>query len=137
VPARLHLYNATFHLRYHVPVRSVLILLRPKADAADQAVRLVTAAFILTGLRVKKGQLPSIYEGVRVMHESTAYDEALEEGEIRHGHRVLLHLGRKLLGTPDPSIESTLNSVQDVEQLDRMTEAILSVKSWQQLLSTP
>ena len=33
VPARLHLYNAAFHLRFQVPVRSVLILLRPKADS--------------------------------------------------------------------------------------------------------
>ncbi|HET6880617.1 MAG TPA: hypothetical protein VFI31_10705, partial [Pirellulales bacterium] len=32
VPARLHLYNAAFHLRFQVPVRSVLILLRQKAD---------------------------------------------------------------------------------------------------------
>jgi hypothetical protein len=35
IPARLHLYNAAFHLRYQVPVRSVLVLLRPKADAND------------------------------------------------------------------------------------------------------
>src|SRR5437660_12303356 len=35
VTARVHLYNAAFYHRYHVPVRSVLILLRPKADAAD------------------------------------------------------------------------------------------------------
>lgn len=28
VTARLHLYNAAFHLRFQVPVRSVLILLR-------------------------------------------------------------------------------------------------------------
>jgi hypothetical protein len=102
-----------------------------------QAVRLMTAAFILTGLQVKKEQLPRIYEGVRVMHESTAYDQAMEEGEIRQSHRVLLQLGRKLWGSPDPSIESALSSIQDVERLDRMTEAILSVKSWQQLLSTP
>src|ERR1700674_1347125 len=30
VPARVHLYNAAFHLRFQVPVRSVVILLRPK-----------------------------------------------------------------------------------------------------------
>src|SRR5438045_5031179 len=30
--ARLHLYNAAFHLRYQAPVRSVAVLLRPKAD---------------------------------------------------------------------------------------------------------
>jgi hypothetical protein len=212
VPARMHLYNAAFHLRFGVPVRSLLILLRPKADAGDltgklayvcggsrvefeygvvrmwrqplepflhgglallplatlcqmpedkpldmalrevvreidrrliqecehaQAVRLMTAAFILTGLRVKKQDLGVIYQGVRVMHESTAYDMAVEEGEIRNSHRVLLRLGRKLWGTPDPSVESALKAIQDVERLERMAEAILTVKNWQELLATP
>lgn len=143
VSARLHLYNAAFHLRYRVPVRSILILLRPKADASNlsgklayacggkrvefeydvvrmwqeplvpflhgglgllplatlcklpegrplrealrelvreidrrliqetdhaHAVRLMTAAYILTGLRVQKEDLASIYDGVRIMH---------------------------------------------------------------------
>ncbi|HQU44906.1 MAG TPA: hypothetical protein PK867_18975, partial [Pirellulales bacterium] len=212
VPARLHLYNAAFHLRYHVPVRSVLILLRPKADGDrmtgklaytcggqrvefeyglvrmwqqpvepflhgglgllplatlcrmpedkpvaealrevvreidrrliqecehPQAVRLMTAAFILTGLRAKKENLASIYQEVRVMHESTAYDEAVEEGRIEASQRFLLKLGRKLLGPPDSSVESALTSIQDVERLERMVEAILTVKSWDELLSTP
>jgi hypothetical protein len=212
VASRLLLYNAAFHLRYQVPVRSVLVLLRPKADASDlsgkltyecagkrvefeydavrmwqqslepflhgglgllplatlcrmpedkplaealqevvreidrrlirecehaQAIRLMTASFILTGLRVKKENLATIYEGVRVMHESTAYDQAMEEGEIRSSHRVLLRQGRKLLGPPDPAAESALKSIQDVERLERMTEAILTAKSWEELLSSP
>lgn len=212
VPARLHLYNAAFHLRFQVPVRSMLVLLRPKADGErisgklaytcggqrvefeygvvrmwqqpvdpflhgglgllplatlcrvpedkplaealrgvvreidrrliqecehSQAVRLMTAAFILTGLRAKKEDLASIYQGVRVMHESTAYDAAVEEGRIEATHCVLLKQGRKLLGPPDPSVESGLTSIQDVERLERMTEAILTVKSWDELLSTP
>jgi hypothetical protein len=32
VDARLHLYNAMLHLKYGVPIRSILVLLRPKAD---------------------------------------------------------------------------------------------------------
>src|SRR5947208_2565579 len=32
VAARLHLYNAALHLRYGIPVQSVLVLMRPKAD---------------------------------------------------------------------------------------------------------
>src|SRR5437868_5752845 len=32
VVARLHLYNAVLHLKYMVPVRSVLVLLRAKAS---------------------------------------------------------------------------------------------------------
>jgi hypothetical protein len=70
------------------------------------------------------------------MHESTAYDMAVEEGRIEATHRVLLTLGRRLLGRPDPSVESALTSIQDVERLERITEAILTVKSWEELLST-
>jgi hypothetical protein len=103
----------------------------------SQAVRIMTAAFILTGLRVTREDLPSIYEGVRVMHESTAYDMAVEEGRIDASHRFLLKQGRKLLGPADPSVESALTSIQDVERLERMGEAILTVKSWEELLSTP
>src|SRR4051794_32145788 len=32
VDARLHFYNAAYHHHYHVPVRSILILLRSAAD---------------------------------------------------------------------------------------------------------
>lgn len=94
------------------------------------------AAFGLTGLRVKKEDLASIYQGVRVMHESTAYDMAVEEGCVKTSHRVLLKQGRRLLGLPQPSVEAALTSIQDVERLERMAEAILTVKSWEELLST-
>jgi hypothetical protein len=209
--ARLLLYNAAFHLRYRVPVRSVLILLRPKADTGDltgklsylcggkrvefeydvvrmwqqavdpflhgglallplatlcqmpadkplhdalrevvreidrrlaqetdhaQAVRLMTAAFILTGLRVHKEDLATIYDGVRIMHESTAYDLWMEEGEVRNSHRLLLRQGRKRFGPLDPSTELELTSIKDLARLERMADAVLSVNSWQELLAT-
>lgn len=70
------------------------------------------------------------------MHESTAYDMAVEEGCVKTSHRVLLRQGRKLLGAPEPSVEAALSSIQDVERLERMAEAILTVKSWEELLST-
>jgi hypothetical protein len=35
VPARCLLYNAALHFRFGAPVRTILILLRPKADDAD------------------------------------------------------------------------------------------------------
>ncbi|HEX7376810.1 MAG TPA: hypothetical protein VF278_06845 [Pirellulales bacterium] len=47
-----------------------------------------------------------------------------------------LRQGRKLLGVPGPSVETALSSIQDVERLERMAEAILTVKSWEELLST-
>lgn len=35
LPSRLHLYNAALHGRHGVPVRSILVLLRQKADATN------------------------------------------------------------------------------------------------------
>ena len=35
LPRRLHLYNAALHERHNVAIRSILVLLRPKADAAN------------------------------------------------------------------------------------------------------
>src|SRR5438067_877581 len=102
----------------------------------------MTAAFILTGLRVAKETLASIYDGVRIMHESTAYDlileegrvEGLREGELRTYHRLLLRLGRKRFGPADAATESALTSIQDLDRLERMAEAVLSATSWQEWL---
>jgi predicted transposase YdaD len=219
LPGRLLLYNAALYSRYSVPVRSLLVLLRKKADAAnltgklgygesesrvefhyrvvrlwefpvedvlqggiaslplatlcrmpaDQpmidalrtvvqeidrrldretnhavSVRLMTAAYILTGLRVAKTDLAAIYRGIGLMQESTAYDEAVEEGErrgeargtIRASQRLLFRQGRKQFGIPDASIEAELRTIEDPDRLDRLADAMLSAESWQELLAT-
>jgi predicted transposase YdaD len=210
--ARLHLYNAALHARHDVAIWSILVLLRPKADAANltgklsygeghhrvefnyqvirlwqepvesylraglaalplatlcqlpaerplpdalwevvreierrlraeanhgEAIRLMAAAYILTGLRVKKGELASIYKGIGLMQESTAYDEILEEGEVKRSHRLLLRQGHQRFGPPDAAIEGELTAIRDLDRLERMADAILTASSWQELLATP
>lgn len=220
LPGRLLMYNAALHARQEVAVRSVLVVLRPKADRPNltgklaysegefrvefgyrvirlwqepvesylragnaalplatlcqmpldkplpealrnvvreidrrlgkeashaEAVRLMTAAYILTGLRVPKGDLAMIYKGIGLMQESTAYDEVMEEGERRgqargeleRSHRLLLRLGRKCFGPPDAAAESALTAIKDLERLERLADAILTATSWQELLATP
>jgi predicted transposase YdaD len=200
LPARLHLYNAALYARYEIPTRSLAVLLRPKADAANltgkltygqpgrrvefeyeiirlwkqpaeaflqaglaalplatlcalpddktvvealrdvvreigrrlrseathaEAVRLMTAAYILTGLRVKKNDLASIYRGEGLMQESTAFDEVVEEserrgelrGELKGSRRLLLRQGRKRFGNPTATIEKEITSIEDLERL--------------------
>ena len=116
-------------------VRGIDRRLAREADYA-QAVRLMTAAFILTGMRVPKESLASIYDGVRIMHESTAYDMAVEEGRLEGELRLLVRQARKRFGAADPPTEAALTSIQDLDRLERMAEAVLTVNSWQELLST-
>lgn len=212
LPRRLLHYNAALYERYGIPIRSMLILLRPKADAASlsgrlayrdedcrvefdyrvirlwqqpvddylragiaalplatlcqmpagqplpialrevvreierrlgkeaehaEAMRLMTAAFILTQLRVPKRDLASIYKGVGLMSELTAYDEAVEEGAIKTSHNILLRQGRKRFGEPDAATEAALTAISDLDRLGRMTDAILTASSWEELLETP
>lgn len=212
VARRCHLYSAALSFRFGVPVRTILILLRPKADgdgidgklsyasgssgvefryeavrmwqqpldtflrggvgllplaplcqmpanqpltdairnvvreidrrlAAEcdsaQAARLMTAAYVLTGLRIHRDSLGSIYDGVKIMHESSAYQLILEEGAVREAHRVLLRQGQRRFGPPDEKTAAALNAIQDLDRLDRLIDGVLDVSSWEELLATP
>jgi hypothetical protein len=209
VASRLHLYNSALHFKFQAPVRSILVLLRPKGGTPGltgklsytcggkrvlfqydvirlwmepveayleggagllplaplckmpagkpieeavrdvvheidrrlrteldhaHAVRLMTAAYILTGARVPKPRLPKIYEGVRIMHELTAWEE-MEQAELKGELRVLLSQGREKFGDPDKKTEAALKAIQDPGRLERMGVAMLKMKSWKALLS--
>ena len=222
--ARLHLYNAAYHHHYPVPVRSILILLRPSADLAhltgqlvyqggrsrveydyevvrlwqqplalfltgglallplaplcqlpadvpleqalravihqiDQrlanevpyarAVQLMTATFVLTGLRIGRQNLAGIFQGVKIMHESSAFAlyeekgreegrmEGRQEGRVEESHRLLLRQGSKRFGVPDAATEATLVAIRDLERLERLADAMFNAQSWQEFLASP
>jgi hypothetical protein len=212
LPGRLHLYNSVLYSRYNVPVRSILVLLRPKADGPHltgnltygdgrcrvefgyeiirlwqqpvesflraglsvlplatlcempanqplpdalrevvreidrrlgneateaEAARLMKASYILTSLRMMKNEVAPIYRGVGHMNEMTAYDEAMEEAELKRSYVLLIRLGRMQFGIPTPATVTELQSIRDLERLERLAEAILTAKSWAELLATP
>lgn len=111
---------------------------RLHAEASHtEAARLMTGAYILTGLRVRPESLADIFRGVKVMHDSSAYQLILEEGAVRHAHRTLLRQGRRRFGPPSAANEGALLTITDLDRLDRLTDAILTVDSWEELLLTP
>jgi hypothetical protein len=210
--ARCHLYSAALHFRFDVPVRTVIILLRPKAETGDlagklsyasgasgvefryevvpmwqeplapylhggvnllplavlcklpedrpltealrevvqeierrlstecehvQAARLMTAACILTGLRVHRDELTVIYDGVRLMQDSSAYELFQDLGRIDGEQRLLLRQGTKRFGPPDEATVAALKAIKDSERLERLGDAVITAASWQELLATP
>jgi len=70
------------------------------------------------------------------MQELTAYDEAMEEGELRVSHRLLLRLGEKRFGAVGEAIEAELRAIRDLDRLERLAIAILTTNSWEELLAT-
>ena len=68
------------------------------------------------------------------MHETFAWDEAVDEGRVKTARRTLLNLGRQLFGEPSARTEKTLIAINDPERLERILDAVLNVKSWKALL---
>jgi hypothetical protein len=102
-----------------------------------QAARLMTAAYILTGLRVRKENMGTIYDGVRIMHESSAFELIEEEGMIKGQQKLLLRQGRKRFGVPDEASINVIHAIKDLDRLERLGDALMDVASWQELLATP
>ena len=226
LPRRILLYNVLLHDGYGLPVHSIVILLRPRADrgdltgtlsyaarpgrghldfafevirlwqvpverllasglgtlplavlgqtpggrSADEALPeviarlvqrieeeaqteqvpiLLTASFVLMGLRESRERAIQLFQGVRKMRDSTTYQAILDEGraegelkgrtegQMEEARRLLLRLGRKRLGDPEEAVKAAVRAITDVERLELLAERITEVGSWQDLLRTP
>jgi predicted transposase YdaD len=110
----------------------------------EDAAGLLTATFILTGLRVPRPRMAQLFRGVREMRESSGYqiilDEGREEGRIqgalREARKILLRLGGRKFGAPEPAAEAAVQAIDDLARLERMSDRLLDVTTWQDLLAT-
>jgi predicted transposase YdaD len=87
-----------------------------------------------------------LLEDVVEMHESTTYQailregrkEGLIEGRIAGEQQILIRLGTKILGKPDPGILAAIAAIRDVERLEALGERIIdpAVNDWNTLLGS-
>ena len=74
------------------------------------------------------------------MEESSTYqyviEKGVEKGRIKELKDTLLHLGTRRFGTPAAAV-ATLESIDDLERLDRMRDRLLDAPDWNDLLATP
>jgi hypothetical protein len=102
----------------------------------DEAGTLWTATDVLMGLRYSRQLITQLLQGVHGMKESVTYQAIVEEGKVEALQRTLFRLGRRRFGMPSPPIEIALHSISDPDRLDRLTDALLEVSSWEELLAT-
>ncbi len=114
-------------------------LMREAAPA--DAAKLWAATYILMGLRYPDDFAAELLKGVRTMKESTTYQAILAEGRAEgqavEARKILLHLGGKRFGPPDVRTRTAIEAIADVERLEQLTERLLDVSSWEELLATP
>jgi hypothetical protein len=108
-----------------------------REGSPEQTRKLLTAAYVLTGLRVEFPRAQHLFQGVRAMRESVTYMAILEEGRVEGTRKLLLRMGRVRFGEPDATTQAALQAITDPEQLERLGERLLSVSTWQELMQAP
>jgi hypothetical protein len=108
-----------------------------KEAPPDRAKKLLTDAFLLTGLRVRRDIAARIFRGVRVMHESDTYLAILDEGQEMGARALILVFGEERVGPPDESVKEQLQAITDMPRLKRMGRRAATATSWQEILATP
>jgi hypothetical protein len=104
----------------------------------DEAGKLWTAADVLMGLRYPRTLVADLLKGIHGMKDSVTYQAIIEEGAIqgaiREAQHGLLRLGRKKFGGADERIENTVRSITDLDRLHALSERLLDVSTWAELL---
>jgi hypothetical protein len=70
------------------------------------------------------------------MHESDTYLAILDEGQEMCARKAILLVGKVRLGLPDESIKDQLNTITDLDRLERMITRAVTATSWQEILET-
>ena len=109
---------------------------------------LMTAAYVLLGLRYKPEIVEQVFRGVHNMEESSTYQLIIAKGEargkaegvaigeakgvVKGEAKLLFHLGTYRWGPPPDSIRAKIES-SSVEAIERLGELILEASSWEDL----
>jgi hypothetical protein len=108
-----------------------------KEAQPEHATKLLTDAYLLTGLRVRRDRAARIFRGIRIMQESDTYLAILDEGQEKASRKILLAIGEGRLGASSESIKTQLKNITDLDRLMRMILCAGKAESWQEILDTP
>jgi hypothetical protein len=114
------------------------LIQRLEAESSpEQTKDLLTAAYVLTGLRVQRDVSLEVFKGVRAMRDSDTYMAILEEGRELEARRLLLLQGEERFGPPPEAIAARMNAITDLDRLERIGRRLLTAGGWEELLATP
>lgn len=101
------------------------------------------ATYVLLGLRFESAVIDNVLEGVMQMEESTTYQAIIRrgmaagraEGRAEEARHVLSRQGRKKFGPPTAAQEAALAAITDLARLEDLSEKVLDVNTWDELLA--
>src|SRR5207245_1216477 len=79
------------------------------------------------------GLVVQLFQGVSSMRESATYRLFVAE----EAKKILMLQGHKRFGPPDERTSAALARIKGLDRLERLTERLLDVSSWEELLAEP
>jgi hypothetical protein len=103
----------------------------------DQIRRLLTSAWVLTGLRVQRDIAREVFRGVQAMRDSDTYMAIIDEGRETEVKRLILRVGQKRFGAADDPVITRINAISDLDRLERMHDRAFEASNWEEIIDTP
>jgi hypothetical protein len=97
----------------------------------------MTAAYVLLGLRQDQETLDRVFEGVTMLESSTGYQAIYTRGRLQERRANLRRIASQRFGAPGPETEAVLASITDGDRLERMIDRLLNATDWNDLMNTP
>ena len=79
----------------------------------------------------------AILEEGRAEGRAEVRAEELAKGRAEEARRILRRQGTRRFGKPDTHIEAALDAIADLERLEQLTDRVLEVTTWEELLAQP
>jgi hypothetical protein len=117
-------------------VKEIARITESKLSEAD-AVRILTSAYILAGMRVhSEAELSLIFQEYGMVKSSTVWDQKLYEGELRGIRESLIRVAAKRFGSPTEKILNALSTIDEKERLWSIQDAIDRASNWDELIAS-
>lgn len=71
------------------------------------------------------------------MQESDTYLMILDEGQAKHARKAVVLVGETRLGSAEESVRVRLESIEDLDHLDRILKRAAKAGTWQEIIETP
>jgi predicted transposase YdaD len=126
--------------------------LTEEADQAQSAT-LWTAAYVLMGLKYERELAGKLLQGVRAMKELVTYQAILAEreakgeargevkgevkGRVHEACHPILRIGTKRFSKPPVAVRQALEQIGDVARLEQLSDRLLDISGWDELLPGP
>jgi hypothetical protein len=129
---RLEALHSTEPARWYDLIRLVLTWAAWRRPEEEKAPLLAAASASQTD----QGRQREVQAVGRTIAQSY-FEEGRAEGEVKALQRTLLRLGRQRFGEPGAAVTATVEAIHDRERLERLTDGLLQVSTWQELFDRP